>query len=228
MQTSGNNQYHSAAYSQKMTFYTLICFSLAGLLTGFAIGGFAGHLARDPFASASSPLASAPTLTGHGPRPAVSPTPGSVLLGVPGVAASDYSSPENADATTRYGFATQIVTKTTNTPIATTDVVCRLWLTNDAQATTTGLSTQNYALPRNPALFNQPFPGELAGALNFAPGSPQTHDCTANGKTTWNYTLATGIPNGTYYLAILADWKGIHYNWYFVAIAIHSANNGNN
>ena len=54
MQTSGNNQYHSAAsYSHKMTFSTLLCFALAGLLTGFAIGGFAGHLSRGSFASAS-------------------------------------------------------------------------------------------------------------------------------------------------------------------------------
>ena len=229
MQTSGNNQYHSAAsYSHKMTFYTLLCFALAGLLTGFAIGGFAGHLSRDSFANSNLPTTSAPALDGHGPQPSATPTSEGVLLGVPGVASGDYSSPESPDGTTPYQFAAQIVMKTTNMPITTTDVVCRLWLTNDAQATTDGLSAQNYAIPRNPTLFNQPFPGELAGALNFTSTSSQTQPCAANGKTTWTYTLATGIPHGTYYLTVLADWKGIHYNWYTVAIAVNDGNNGNN
>ena len=150
------------------------------------------------------------------------------MLGVPGVAPGDYSSPESSDGATPYQFATQIVTKAAKTPITTTDVVCRLWLTNDAQGTTAGLSAQNYALPRNLTSFNQPFPGELAGALNFAPTTSQTQPCATNKKTTWTYILATGIPHGTYYLTVLADWKGIHYNWYFVAITVNDGGNENN
>jgi hypothetical protein len=31
-------------YLNKITIYTLLCFALAGLIVGFAIGGFAGHI----------------------------------------------------------------------------------------------------------------------------------------------------------------------------------------
>lgn len=204
------------------TFYTLLCFSLAGLIMGFAIGGFAGHLSGSSLGRTGSPTTSEPTLIGHGPVPAKTPGPENILLGVPSMGAGDYTSPETADGTTSYQLSTQIVNKGDKTPITARDVVCRLWLTDDVEATTAGLSAGNFAIPRNPTTFSQPFPGELAGVMNFTSGS-QTQPCAANGKTRWTYTLSSDVPEGTYYLAVLADWKGVHYNWYMVAIEVHNA-----
>jgi hypothetical protein len=216
------------AYSGTVTFYTLLCFSLAGLIAGFAIGGFAGHLARNAAVNLGGPVSSAPTLTGRGPDLGATPTVENTFLGVPAIAAGDYTSPENADGSTSYHISAQIVNKADNTPISVKDVVCRLWLTDDPQGTTAGLSDNNYAILRNPNSFDQPFPGELQNALNFASSTPQTQPCTARGKTTWNYTLSNEVTHGTYYLVVLSDWKGVHYNWYMVAITIHNDNNNNN
>jgi hypothetical protein len=210
-----------------VTFYTLLCFSLAGLLVGFAIGGFAGHLSHSSITGGSSTAttSSVPTVKGRSPIPTATTGPENVYVAVPGITAGDYSSSQMADGTTSYHLAVQVVNKADQTPITATDVTCRLWLTSDLQATTAGLSTNNYALPKNPGLFSQPFPSEVEGALNFASNSQQTQPCAANGKTNWTYTLATSVPSGAHYLGVLADWKGIHYNWYLVAITIHAAGN---
>lgn len=208
-----------------ITFYTLLCFSLAGLIMGFAIGGFAGHLSRGSAAGSGSPTSSAPTLTGHNPNRAMTVGPEDVFLGVPGIAAGDYTSPEIADGTTKYRLSAQVVNKADKTPITATDVVCRFWLTDDLQATTDALNADNFAIPRDPGSFNQPFPQEVVDALNFASPSQQIQPCAANGKTSWTYTLTTSVPPGTYYLAVLADWKGIHYNWSMIAINVPNGNN---
>lgn len=209
-----------------ITFYTLLCFSLAGLIMGFAIGGFAGHLLNSSAAGSSSFASSAPALTRHDPNHATTATPENIFLGLPGIAAGDYTFQERADETTRYRLAVQVINKADNTPITATDAVCRLWLTDDLQATTDALNANNFAIPRNPNTFNLPFPQEVVDALNFASASPQTQPCAANGKTIWTYTLAASVPHGTYYLAVLSDWKGIHYNWSLVAINVHDGNNG--
>lgn len=224
----GSTSAHSA------TFYTILCFALAGLIAGFAIGGFAQHLSYGSSTGPGSLSNSAPALTGHSPNLTTTPTQENVFVGQPVLAAGDYSNPQQADGTTDYQVNTQIVNKADKTPITVTDVTCRLWLTNDLQATMAGLSANDYALPKNPSLFNQPFPSEMQGALNFTAPSTQTQPCAANGKTKWTYTLSNSVPGGTYYLGILTDWKGIHYNWYMVAISVHNANsensgdNGNN
>lgn len=216
-----------AARTRAVTFYTILCFALAGLIAGFAIGGFAQHLSLNSTAAPGSPSSSMPTLTGHSPARTMTPTPENIFLGQPVVAAGDFTSPQQADGTTSYQLTAQIVNKADKTPITVTDVTCRLWLTDDLQATMAGLSANNYTLPKTPSLFAQPFPSEVQGALNFSAPSSQTQPCAANGKTKWTYTLSNSVPPGTYYLAIMADWKGIHYNWYMVAISVRNGNSGN-
>ena len=204
------------------TFYTLLCFSLAGLIMGFAIGGFAGHLAGMPMGGAGAPTTSEPSLIGHGPVSSRTAHAENILLGVPNIGADDYTSAETADNTTSYQLSAQIINKGDKTPITASDVVCRLWLTDDLDATMAGLNAGNFAIPRNPSTFSQPFPGEVAGVLNFSSSDSQTRPCATKGKTSWTYTLSSDVPEGTYYLAVLADWKGIHYNWYMVAIEVHN------
>lgn len=224
----GDNQYSSLSTRfGKLGFYTLLCFALAGLIAGFAVGGFANRSASGSTANSGSSANNMPTIAGHSPNPTATATPENVQVGEPVIAAGDYTSPERADDSTSYTFSAQIVNKADNTPITATDVTCRFWLTADAQATADALSANNYAIPRSISGFNQPFPQEVTGALTFTAPSQQTQSCAANGKTRWTYTLNQGIHHGTYYLAVLADWKGIHYNWYMVAVAIHGADNDN-
>lgn len=216
-QWSEDNQHDSnASPLGKFTVSALLCFSLAGLLAGFAYGGFLRHVAGN--SAASSGLRTKTTSTEHGASSTAAPA--GVFLGYPIVGTGDYDSSEQADGTTRYTFSAQIVNKGTNTPITTTDVTCRFWLTDDANATATALSDNNYALPRTLASFNQPFPHEIDGALNFTSPSQQTQPCATNGKTTWTYTLSPTVHHGNYFLAILSDWKGIHYNWYLVTVKV--------
>lgn len=227
MQRQSENQIHNTARSRAgaITFYTLLCFSLAGLIMGFGIGGFASHLTSTSAGGADAPTTSEPMLTGHSPHQSGTNGPENIFLGAPNIGPGSYISPETADGSTRYQLSTQIVNKADQTPITATDVVCRLWLASDLQETTAGLSTDNFAIPRNPGSFNQPFPSEVTGALSFTPSTSQTQPCAANGKTQWSYTLSSTVPHGTYYLAVLADWKGIHYNWYMVAVTVNNANN---
>lgn len=218
----GDNQRGSGG---KIALYTFLCFSLAGLIAGFALGGFTG---RVPGGRADSPGLAAtrtPSITGHTPGPSATRAPENVLLGVPMVGAGDYTGSEKSDGTTTYTFSTQIVNKGDNTPITATDVTCRLWLTNDADATSAALSANNYALLRTSSSFNQPFPHEAANALHFASSSPQTQSCSAQSKTSWTYTLSPALHHGRYFLAVLADWKGVHYNWAMVAISVPKASN---
>lgn len=218
----GDHRTSARPYFNKVAFYTLLCFALAGLIAGFAIGGFASRAFTGFPASTGSLTTRAPAIAGHHPSSAVTATPENVLLGEPTIATGDYVSQERADGATSYELSAQIINKTSNTPITATDVICRLWLTDDAQATATALSDHNYAIPRTISALNQLFPDEAEEALNFAPSSQQTQFCVANGKTSWTYTIADTVQHGTYYLAVLADWKGVHYNWYMIAITIVS------
>jgi len=201
---------------------TLLCFGLAGLIFGFAFGGFIGRSTGTSTASTKTPTASAPAISNHSPSVTPTATPENVLIDTPAIGAGDYTTQETADGATSYTFSAQILDKTTHQPIQATDVTCKLWLTDDNDATSDALKANNYALPANVANLNQAFPHETQGALQFTSGT-QVQACAANSKTTWTYTLSTTVKHGTYFLAVLADWKGKHYNWYLVQIAVAKA-----
>lgn len=203
--------------SSKITVYTLLCFSLAGLIAGFAFGGFLAHFSRKSPGVASK-FATLTPIGRHNPN--LTQVSENIEPGEPVIGSGDYTSPEQAGGTTRYTLSVQAVNLANNTPITATDVTCRLWLTSDPNATAADLSANGYAIPKTLASFSQPFPHEVAGALNFASSSRQTQPCSAGRKTTWTYTISPSVPAGTYYLAVLTDWQGIHYNWYMVSIKI--------
>lgn len=189
--------------------YSILCFSLAGLIFGFATGGFLGRSPRP----ANTPPKTTLITTHQTPTPTVPalPTPENILLDDPLV--THIANSEKADSTTSYTFSAQPIYKGTQTPISVTDVTCRLWLTQDNTAEDTALAASNYAVLKNVANLNQPLPLETANAMNFTAPSTQVQPCVANGNTTWTYTLSAGVPPGTYDIYILADWKGIHFGW---------------
>lgn len=207
----------------KVITYTLLCFALAGLIVGFTLGGLVRRHFSTIANDANTTTANSSALAPHSKNAAVTENvqPGNPIIR-PG---EDYLSPQKADGATSYKLSTQIVYKNSSTPIQTSDVTCRLWLTKDPDVTQAALSANNYALPRSLAAFHQPFPGEVPGVLNFTPPGQQVQPCVAHGKTTWTYTISPGVDHGTYYLAVLADWKGQHYNWYLVAIKVVAKGN---
>lgn len=163
-------------------------------------------------------------MTQHTPEAKATPTPENIQPGNPVIGAGDYTSPEKADGATSYKLAALIVDKDTNNPIQVNTVTCRLWLTKDAQGTQSALSANNYALPKAINTIDQPFPSEEDESLEFADASPQVQSCAGTGKTTWTYKLSPDLRRGTYYLVVLADWKGQHYNWYMVQVSIADEN----
>jgi len=208
--------------ARNITAYTLLCFGLAGLILGFTFGGFIGHIPAGQTAGAPSSVTTTPAIAQHSPVVTVSPTPENQFIGDPSI--GSYSDTETADGTTSYTLSAQIVDKTQK-PIQVTDATCKLWLTGDAGATDNALKDNNYAIPSQVNSLTTTFPSETQGALNFTAPSQQVQPCVANGKTNWTYTLAPGVAAGNYFLAVLADWKGIHYSWYFVQITVPKANN---
>lgn len=204
----------------KVATYTLLCVALAGLIAGFAIGSFAEHNHNSATASLIASQLHKPSTIPHTP----SATPVLSLENIqpddPILRPGDFTTSEVADGTTSYRVSAQITDKSTGKSINATDVTCRLWLTQDTNATQSALNANDYALPKTISALSQPFPAEMQGALNFTGNSLQVQPCAAGGKTAWTYTLSPALTRGTYFLAILADWKGIHYNWYLVQITI--------
>jgi hypothetical protein len=204
--------------ARKIMTYTIMCFSLAGLIFGFAAGGFWG---RAPHPTANTGPKTTPPVAQHTPSPTViaTATPENILLANPNV--THISSTEKADGTTSYTFSAQALDKSTQKPITATDVTCRLWLTQNDTAADTALSANNFAILRNIDNLNQPLPLpiETPGALNFTPPN-QVQPCNANGVTTWTYTISPSIPPGTYYIYVLTDWKGRHFPWWKSQIQI--------
>ena len=136
-----------------------------------------------------------------------------VLLDSPIIGAVSYK--EKADGTSSYTVAAQVVNQT-NQPIHTSGITAKIWLTHDEKV--------NNNLPTNRLIsadtLAQSFPGETVGAFIFNSSTPQTQLTNANGQATWQYTISASIKPGTYYIVVLCDWDGIHYNWSFFKILI--------
>lgn len=200
--------------ASNVAMYTIACFSLAGLILGFAAGGFWGRAIQKPISHQPPSVAQrnpSPTLT-------VSPTPENVQLDSPII--THISATEKADGATSYTLSAQAVYKGTQQPITVSDVVCKLWLTSDLDGTTAAYAANSYQLLRNIDGLSQPFPQETVGGLVFTAPSTQIQPCSANGPTSWTYTIAPTVQPGTYYLFVLTDWKGRHFNTFARQITI--------
>ncbi len=219
MQTwSGSKIEGTQSSMRRLAVYTLLVFSLAGLIAGFAFGGFSHPGSNTNTTNIGPAIKNTPLAQQHTITPTLTTQAENVQLDIPKILS--YKDNEQADGSTTYTLAAQIIDKSTKKLIIASDVTCRLWITKDAGATDTALRNNNEALPKAIASITQPFPSETTGALTFASTSPQVQPCVANGQTSWTYTLATTVQAGNYYLYILADWKGYHYNWVSRIIAV--------
>ena len=197
----------------------ILLFAISGLISGFAVGVFVHPKAQTGPGTGTGNTGSKSTpITHTTPTQETTAVPENVNLAEPSIKTGDYPYFQIANGSTSYTVSALIINKN-KTPIQASDVTCRLWLTKEGDINSI-LGANDYAIPRSIGTFQQPFPEEAAGALNFIAPSQQVQFCVSNGKTTWTYTISPSIDAGTYYLVTLASWKGKSFNWYYVAIVI--------
>jgi len=199
------------AQSRTVAIIAILLFALAGLISGFAVGAFVrpnqSHQATNP----NQPIN--PPVQGKTGTPTPTATPiHPEFLGEPIINYVQYS--ENADGTTSYTFTAQAVDKQQQ-PVHKAGITCKMWLTHD------GKVNSNMPINRLKAIdtLAQPFPKEVADALIFNSTTPQVQQCAA-GQGNWNYNLSSSLGSGTYYLVVLTDWSGVHYNWSWAQIIV--------
>ena len=211
---SGQSPKGLSQQSRKIAVFAVLLFALSGLISGFAVGAFVR-----PRIGPGTTSPGSGTTSGTQSSKTSQPT-ANIILDYPVI--GDFSYSEVANGSTTYIFTAQIFDKSKN-PIRTTDVTCKLWLTKNGDVNPV-LQADNDAIPRAIDQIQQPFPHEVANGLNFIPPSPQVQQCAPNGKTTWSYTVSPSVNPGTYYLVVLADWKGKSYTWSWQSIKIKKAN----
>jgi hypothetical protein len=217
MQTfSGRNPGGLSQQARRIAVFAVILFGLSGLISGFAVGAFVRPKLPGGIGSGgngTTPSISQITST------AATKSKENVPVGQPNI--KQYSSHEIADGTKTYSFSVEIVYDQTTTPIRESDVICKLWLTQDLNGTTDFLNAHNYEVLTKIDQISQPFNHEFQGAFQFSPPSQQVQNCVpGGGLTTWNYTLSASVNPGIYYIFALADWQGKHFNWKAVEIRV--------
>ncbi len=209
--------------TRKIATGAILLFALSGLISGFAVGAFV-HL---------KPATGTTHNTGSGTKPiaqntrtpVITSTLTPVKLGWP-VFQQPFTFRQIANGTTFYTVTIQVVDRSIDAshgnPVHATGITCKIWLTKDANVSG-NIQTGNDGRLKSVDTINQPFPGEIVGALNFDPSTQQVRLSDANGQATWKYTISTSVDPGSYQLVVLADWNGIHYNWSWANIEIKKA-----
>lgn len=224
MQTwSGPNTQQKTSPARKLAMYTLLFFSLAGLIAGFSFGGFQHakntQTGNTPPSKQNSPVAQ--VTIGISPTPTLQPvTP----LNFPEFMNGPTSN-ESAANNTVYSLGMQVVDKDKK-PVHATDITCKAWLVKHIP-TGKSLNIDGKLLKDVGSLT-----GAIAGTVDNTPyqevsgltfSTPQAGFCDKNGQMTWKYTVSPSLAKGTYDVLILADWRGIHWNWSWANIDILAA-----
>jgi hypothetical protein len=214
MQTLSNKHPNNISQqTRKIAVITILLFALSGLISGFAMGAFVPSKLG---VAGSTSTRSGTTPVTQNTQPPISSAHGTVSLGAPQI--QDYSYTQVANGSTSYTFSVLIVDKS-NKPIQASDVTCKIWLTENEDVTSI-LQANRYAIPRANDTLGQPFPSEVSGGFNYISPTQQTQPCTPGSNTIWNYTLSPSVGPGTYYIAVLADWKGKNWYWSWQIIKI--------
>ncbi len=210
--------------ARKFLTTVLIVCSLIGLIAGFAIGGLTGRANTTAQTPIVKPTHTVVSTSQNTPSPTATVALNQTI-GDPEILSVAYT--EKADGATSYILSAKITDNNKQQPhnITATDVLCKLWLTQDATATTATLKANNYALLSHINQLQQPIAGEVVNGLTFATSTAsQIQTCGTNGaSTTWTYTLSPTVKAGQYYLFVVADWEGKHFNWYDVNITVTGA-----
>lgn len=225
MQTVANRSPNNVrSQTRTIAFFAILLFALSGLISGFAVGAFihpkTGSTTGNSGANTNPPVAQktqTPTST-----ETTHPTP----IDWPKIIQAPVGT-EIADGTTSYTLSIQVVSKTNNRkndpPIHAAGITCKIWLTKDSNNINNNVTKDQDKRLKSVNTLSQPFPGEIVGVLNFNGSSSQTQKTNADGQATWNYSIASSVDHGQYYIVMLADWNGIHYNWSWIGITVTKA-----
>lgn len=202
-----------SSQSRRIAIFAILLFGLSGLISGFAMGAFV----RPKIPGVTTSNGISPPVS---QRTSTTASPGSKNLSVAEPKLTAFTYMEIADGATQYTVSTVIRDESTNKPIQNTDVTCKLWLAKDFDHSNDLLKANNYAILTNVGNLQQPFSTEEQNALHFIAPSQQTKACTPQGNTSWTYTISSSVKSGSYYLFVVDDWKGKHFNWWAQAIRI--------
>ncbi len=225
MQTwSGQSTKETRPQTPRVVMYTILCFALAGLIAGFAIGGFSHKPATNNTANNPGPVKTA-TSTITAMRTVVSsPTAQTAVeLNPPNIIPLP-SATEKADGATQYSIGAQTIDKGKQS-VHAPDITCKAWLVQQIPDNKV-LSIDSTDL-KNVANLTGPIAGKVddhpfneVSGLSFDGTTPQTHLCDSKGQMIWKYTITPSIPVGTYDIVILTDWQGLHWNWSWAQFAV--------
>lgn len=197
--------------SRTIAIIAIFLFAFAGLISGLAVGAFV-HPNQTPQTANSNNVINPPS---QGKSKTATPTITRLrpeLLGEPAIDQRTYT--EIANGSTNYTVSAHALDKH-GQPLHREGITCKLWLTQDAHVNNNMPTSRLRAINT----LAQPFPGETANAMIFAASTPQTQPCAA-GQGNWSYQLSSSLSNGTYYLVVLTDWSGVHYNWKWAQIIV--------
>ena len=201
---NSNNQ------SPTIAFIAIFLFALAGLISGFSVGAFVHPTSSRPGNSIGTIT---PPPSTNQSQTATRTPPSQHPLKIDEPVIDQYQYTEFANSSTSYTFSAHATHN--GQPVHSSAITCKIWITRDGDV------NKHITQDRLGAVdtLNQPFPGETQNALTFDATTPQTLLCN-NGQGTWKYTLASSTDPGLYYMVILMDWSGVHFNWKWVAIVI--------
>ena len=107
-------------------------------------------------------------------------------------------------------------------PLLASGITCKMWLTKDVDSLRNLSQTSNQMLTNVKKLQNA-FPNEKDNAL-LLNGTNQIQNCNPNGATIWKYSIASATDPGTYFIAVLTDWKGLGWNWSWIGVTVTKGN----
>jgi hypothetical protein len=206
--------------ARRIATMAILLFALSGLISGFAVGAFVKPKLGSwtPNAGNGNTAVSQKNTT-RTPVSTVRP----INLGYPVVSSVKFL--EKTDSTT-YSLSAyavdQSIDKGHGKPVHAAGITCKLWLEHIPDS---GTVSPDQSKIKSMSLQQPLTPDELVGVLNFDENTPQVQPTDSNGHVTWRYTISNQVTSGNYYLVILMDWQGKHYNWSWVEIKIKSDSN---
>ena len=228
MQTVSSRRSNSLSpQSRRVAVFAVLLFALAGLISGFAVGGFVrpkiGGTSNNQGGNNINPIVQqTKTATPNsGPQP--------VHFDFPTI---DHSESPDVPNGTTYTLTARLSTVIgrDGQPVHANNLTCKLWLISHVPG------SQQISIPpdilKNVANISDTFTSQAAGvsypeiqsALIFDSSTPQTHSCSTDGEVTWRYQISPQADPGKYTVVVLYDWSGKHYNWSWKDLTIRQAN----
>jgi hypothetical protein len=219
MQTvTGRNTGRLSPQSRRIAIFAVLLFGLSGLISGFAMGAFIRPKIPGITTSGGNgltpPVSQSTTVTTTQVRP--------IPIGYPVI--SHITLTETADNTSIYTVSAYAVDQSIDAghgkPVHAAGISCKLWIEHIPGSRVVDLPGEKLmAMSLQQPLTSE----EIPNGLNFTTTAAQIEQTNSDGQVKWTYTVATNVDPGQYYMVVLMDWQGKHYNWSWVELQITGA-----